>query len=226
MNLASSVGPRTSPVFSHTVCSCPSPASSSPTPEREPMACSNSSSASCTHRNMAHVHVHIHIHERSVIETRQSKGSYARRQLFFLKRKRRAGIRTRNILRTRQTLYQLSHRGSSAGQAKSLNIMQGQMRLFPDKQGYSISVYTYMYMYIHVHVHVHVCVHTCTSICRKSQHPRLPYIVKLCIHIHVHTRTHACTHVHTHACMDAHMHACTHTPSWDRLPGPPATPCS
>ena len=32
------------------------------------------------------------------------------------------GIRTRDILRARQTLYQLSHRGSSAGQAKSLNV--------------------------------------------------------------------------------------------------------
>ena len=44
------------------------------------------------------------------------------RTTHFSKRKRRAasgGIRTRDVLRARQTLYQLSHRGSSAGQAKS-----------------------------------------------------------------------------------------------------------
>ena len=38
----------------------------------------------------------------------------AQRQLFFFKRKRRAasgGTRTRSVLRSRQTLYQLSHRG-------------------------------------------------------------------------------------------------------------------
>ena len=51
---------------------------------------------------------------------------------FFLKRKRRVAsgrIRTRNVLRARQTLYQLSHQGSSAGQAESLNVIQGQRRL-------------------------------------------------------------------------------------------------
>ena len=50
------------------------------------------------------------------------------------------GIRTHNVLRTRQTLYQLSHRGSSAGQAESLNVIQGQRYLFPDKQGNSFHV--------------------------------------------------------------------------------------
>ena len=51
-----------------------------------------------------------------------------------------------HVLRTRQTLYQLSHRGSSAGQAESLNVFQGQRRLFPDKQGNSFqycSMYTF-----------------------------------------------------------------------------------
>ena len=37
-------------------------------------------------------------------------------------------------------LYQLSHRGSSAGQAESLKFIQGKWRLSPDKQGYSTSV--------------------------------------------------------------------------------------
>ena len=36
-------------------------------------------------------------------------------------------------------LYQLSHRGSSAGQAKSLNVMHRQRCFFPDKQGNSFS---------------------------------------------------------------------------------------
>ena len=84
-----------------------------------------------------HCIVHVHVHERSVIETRQSKATED--NSLFLKRKRRAasgGIRTCNVLCTRQTLYQLSHRGSSAGQAESL---QRQSCLFPDKQGNSIS---------------------------------------------------------------------------------------
>ena len=62
----------------------------------------------------------------------------------FLKRKRRAasdGTRTRDVLHTRQTLYQLSHQCSSAGQAESLNVMQRQSRLFPDKQGNSTNVH-------------------------------------------------------------------------------------
>ena len=66
----------------------------------------------------------------SVIETGQRKATPFSTPL-FLKRKRTAsgGI---GILHTRQTLYQLSHRGSSAGQAESLNVTQGQRRLFPD----------------------------------------------------------------------------------------------
>ena len=39
------------------------------------------------------------------------------------------GIQTRNILCTRQTLYQLSHQGSPAGQAQSLELKQGKGRL-------------------------------------------------------------------------------------------------
>ena len=76
-----------------------------------------------------YVHVsvcYVLVHERSVIETRQCKAAAPEDNSLFLKRKRRAasgGIRTCDILCTRQTLYQLSHRGSSAGQAKSLNVM-------------------------------------------------------------------------------------------------------
>ena len=68
---------------------------------------------------------------------------------FFLKRKRRAAsgrIRTHNILRTKQMLYQLSHQGSSAGQVEFLKFMQGKGRLSPDGQGNSNSV-MYLYMY-------------------------------------------------------------------------------
>jgi len=53
------------------------------------------------------------------------------------KRKRRAASRTRHVLRTRQMLYHLSHQGSSAGQAESLDVIQGQRCLFLDKQGNS-----------------------------------------------------------------------------------------
>ena len=48
--------------------------------------------------------------------------NYTWRQLFFSGGKRRAasgGTRTCDVLRARQTLYQLNHRGSSAGQAES-----------------------------------------------------------------------------------------------------------
>ena len=61
-------------------------------------------------------------------------------------------IRTCNILCTRQTLYQLSHRGSSAGQVESLKVMQCKGRLSPDEQGNSNSV---LCSCVHVHVHVH-----------------------------------------------------------------------
>ena len=67
----------------------------------------------------------VHVHERSVIETRQSKATTPEDNSLFLKRKRRAAsgrTQTRNILHTRQTLYQLNHRGSSAGQAESVRL--------------------------------------------------------------------------------------------------------
>ena len=73
----------------------------------------------------------------------KAKQLHLKTTLFFLKRKRRAasgGTRTRDVLHTVQMLYQLSHRGSSAGQAESLNVMQRQSCLSPDKQGNSISV--------------------------------------------------------------------------------------
>ena len=73
--------------------------------------------------------MYMYLHERSVIETRQSKATTPEDNLCFLKRKRRAasgGVRTCDILRTRQMLYQLSHRGNSTGQVESLNVMQGQ----------------------------------------------------------------------------------------------------
>ena len=75
-------------------------------------------------------------------ETKQSKATIPK-DSFFLRGKKGAtsgGIQTRDILRTRQTLYQLSHRGSSAGQAESLKFMQGKGRLSPDGQGNSISL--------------------------------------------------------------------------------------
>ena len=55
-----------------------------------------------------------------------------RRQLFFSKRKRRAasgGTRTHDVLHSRQMLYQLSHRGSSAGRTESLKFIQGKWHL-------------------------------------------------------------------------------------------------
>ena len=51
-----------------------------------------------------------------------------RQSFFFPKRKRRAasgGTRTHDVLRSRQMLYQLSHRGSLAGRAESLKFIQG-----------------------------------------------------------------------------------------------------
>ena len=86
----------------------------------------------------------------TVIETKQLR---LKTTLFF-QEKKKSWIRTRDVLHARQMLYQLSHRGSSAGQAESLNVMQGQMRLFPDKHMYLCIIpglqykglYTYMYI--------------------------------------------------------------------------------
>ena len=96
---------------------------------------------------------HWTLYERSVIETSQSKATTPEDNPLFLKRKRRAasgGTQSRDVLHTRQTLYQLSHWGSSAGQAESLNVMQRQSGLSPDKQVNSISVCITMHMYAHV----------------------------------------------------------------------------
>ena len=56
------------------------------------------------------------------------------------KRATSGGTWTCDILRTRQMLYQLSYRGSSAGQAKSLKVILGQRWLFLDTQGNSNSL--------------------------------------------------------------------------------------
>ena len=106
-----------------------------------------------------HVHVHVcnclyYLHHIKYMYVQLLRQGSARklcpRTTHFSKRKRRAasgGIRTCDVLRARQTRYQLSHRGSSAGQAKSLNVIQGQRHLFPDKWGNSFQ-YMYMYMYV------------------------------------------------------------------------------
>ena len=60
---------------------------------------------------------------------RQGKGSQLHPKTdFFFQRKKccLSGTRTHDILHTMQMLYQLSHQGSSAGQAESLRFMQGQ----------------------------------------------------------------------------------------------------
>ena len=107
------------------------------------------------HTHTAHamqMHIHVtYVHERSVIETRQSKATTPEDNSFFPKRKRRAasgGTPTRDVLHTRQTLYQLSHRGSSARQAESLNVMQRQSRLSLINR-VTLSQYMYMYMVVH-----------------------------------------------------------------------------
>ena len=87
-----------------------------------------------------------HVHEISANETRQIKATKPKDNSFFsLEKKRSCGIQTRNILHTKQMLYQLSHRGSPAGQAESLKVMRYKGRLSPDKQGNTNSV-LYMYM--------------------------------------------------------------------------------
>ena len=67
-------------------------------------------------------------------ETRQSKQLHPKTTPFF-SREKMSCLRICDVLRARQTLYQLSHRGSSAGQAESLKFMQGKERLSPDGQG-------------------------------------------------------------------------------------------
>ena len=93
---------------------------------------------------MYNVHVHIqciHVYTSSdmvtsVNETRQSQATTPEDNSFFFSEE----LPHRDVLHTRQMLYQLSHRGSSAGQAESLKFIQGKGRLSPDKQGNSVSV--------------------------------------------------------------------------------------
>ena len=70
---------------------------------------------------------------------RQIQATMPKDNSSFPRRAALGGTWTCNVLRSRQTLYQLSHRGSSAGQAESLKFVQGKWRLSPDKQGYSTS---------------------------------------------------------------------------------------
>ena len=67
------------------------------------------------------------------------QSNYAKDNSFSQEKKGAASgmIQTYDILRTRQVLYQLSH--CSAGQAKSLKVMQSKGRLSLDKQGTSVS---------------------------------------------------------------------------------------
>ena len=114
--------------------------------------------------------MYMYVHVCSCIETRQCKATTPKdNSSFFPKRKRRAtsgGIQTCNILRARQTLYQLSHRGSSAGQAEPLNVIQGQRCLFPDKQGICCNSFQY---YVHEQSYLHYIEErrkeTCTCTC-------------------------------------------------------------
>ena len=58
------------------------------------------------------------------VETRQRKATTPEDSLFYRENNRALsdGTQTRNILHTMQMLYQLSHQGSPAGQAKSFNL--------------------------------------------------------------------------------------------------------
>ena len=47
------------------------------------------------------------------------------RQLFFFPEKKKSCLKRDSNPRSRQMLYQLSHRGSSAGRAESLKFIQG-----------------------------------------------------------------------------------------------------
>ena len=62
----------------------------------------------------------------------------------------------REILHAMQVVYQLSHRGTPAGQAESFWFIQGKRYLFPVRQGYSkLSTMSYnVYRLSHVYVQV------------------------------------------------------------------------
>ena len=86
-----------------------------------------------------------------VMETRQMQATTPKDNSFFSREKEellRAGLKPTTFCFPGRPLYQLSHRGSSAGQAESLKFVQGKWHLSPDKQGYSTSalrMYTYVY---------------------------------------------------------------------------------
>ena len=92
--------------------------------------------------------------------------------LFFQRKRRDASGRTptRNVLRSRQMLHQVSHRGSSAGRAESLKFIQGKWHLSPDKQVYSTSAFNAVYMYMYtaasmwtvMYMYMYMCMYACT----------------------------------------------------------------
>ena len=106
---------------------------------------------------------------------------------FFPKRKRRAAsgrTRTRGVLRSRQMFYQLSHRGSSVGQAE--------WRLSSDKQGYSTCTCrctnnTYVRLHPYVHAHLYSCVYKgmYVQLCIYRQ-CMFAYLMYTHMYIHVH----------------------------------------
>ena len=67
--------------------------------------------------SFVHVCIHVCIYMYVVIETRQSKATMPIDKL------PQAGVD--DVPCTRQMLYQVNHQGNSAGQAESLNVIQG-----------------------------------------------------------------------------------------------------
>ena len=64
------------------------------------------------------IHVHVHVHDQSVIETRQRKATTPEDSsyMYAFSGKKRAGLEPATSCIP--MLYQLSHQGSSAGQAR------------------------------------------------------------------------------------------------------------
>ena len=90
----------------------------------------------CMYTSTCDYIITCNVHVNSVNETRPTEATIPEDNSFFSASGR---IRTRNILHTRR-FFQLSHRGSSAGQAKSLKFIQGKESLSSDEEGNSISV--------------------------------------------------------------------------------------
>ena len=80
--------------------------------------------------------LNIHVHVNPFNETRQSKQLHPKTTPFFSRKNElpQAGFEPMMSCVLGDTL-QLSHRGSSAGQAESLKFMQGKGCLSPDGQG-------------------------------------------------------------------------------------------